>query len=80
MPPARAGLALAMRAERRTGARGGGGRSGGGRGGVEAAAVGWRSGGDVLWRQLGQKRNFLVRPLNLIFRRSCADDMPTRPR
>ena len=29
---------------------------------------------------LVQTRNFLVRPLNLIFRQSRADDMPTRPR
>ena len=34
----------------------------------------------VMWRQGGQTRNFLVRPLNLIFRRPCADDMPARPR
>jgi hypothetical protein len=35
---------------------------------------------DVLHGYLVQTRNFLVRPLNLIFRRPCADDMPARPR
>ena len=39
MPPVRVGGRLAMRAERRTGARGGGGRGGGGGGGNLVFAV-----------------------------------------